>query len=251
MKKSYFTLLTCVFIATGVLLVSSGGAFAQQGFASQTGNVGVGMGSENSNRLPYEIDVSDQFAGREITQGSDCQSCSETVITDESLYPEVKNANLFGVDRRDCCDEWAGLCGCKSLDFKCNCGGLKANKGHLGIFWLKSKYGAEDCDFCKGGCCNDGNCDRGNCNGGNCDGGNCGNGNCGNGGGCSSKICGLKSCLKKCGLKSYGQKKCDCNEGPSRISIFNRSVSRSCGKAGCCETGCESCPEEQGCQSCR
>jgi len=44
-------------------------------------------------------------------------------------------ANYFGVDRRECCDEW-GFCNCGS--------GLKANPGHLGIPWLRNCK--EPCD---------------------------------------------------------------------------------------------------------
>lgn len=45
------------------------------------------------------------------------------------------NSNFFGVDRNQCCDEWAGHCNCS--------GGLKTNPGHLGIPWLRGK---EPCD---------------------------------------------------------------------------------------------------------
>ncbi len=49
----------------------------------------------------------------------------------------VGEPNFFGVDRLACCDEWCGFC---------NCGGLKANPGHLGLPWLRSK---ENCDAAK------------------------------------------------------------------------------------------------------
>ena len=53
-------------------------------------------------------------------------------------YPShYRNRNLFGVDRHQCCDEWAN---------EGNCGGLKANPGHLGIPWLGSK---DSCDITK------------------------------------------------------------------------------------------------------
>jgi len=48
------------------------------------------------------------------------------------------NPTFFGVDRHTCCDEWEGFS---------NCGGLKANPGHLGIPWLRSK---ENCDSATG-----------------------------------------------------------------------------------------------------
>ena len=44
------------------------------------------------------------------------------------------NPTFFGVDRRQCCDEWENFS---------NCGGLKAKPGHLGIPCLRSK---DDCD---------------------------------------------------------------------------------------------------------
>ena len=47
---------------------------------------------------------------------------------------QLGNPNVFGVDRRDSCDEWNGFG---------NCGGLKQNPGHLGLPWLGSK---EACD---------------------------------------------------------------------------------------------------------
>ena len=52
----------------------------------------------------------------------------------------VRNHSFFGIDRHNCCDEWAGFS---------NCGGLKANPGHLGLTW------ARDDDPCEaaGGCC--------------------------------------------------------------------------------------------------
>ncbi len=49
------------------------------------------------------------------------------------------NPTFFGIDRRTCCDEWAGFCNCS--------GGLKVNPGHLGIPWLRSK---DNCDSATG-----------------------------------------------------------------------------------------------------
>ena len=48
------------------------------------------------------------------------------------------DANFFGVDRKSCCDEWAGMCNCS--------GGLKANPGHWGNPYLRSK---DNCDTAK------------------------------------------------------------------------------------------------------
>ena len=41
------------------------------------------------------------------------------------------------------CDEWAGFCRNRDISFDCNCGGLKANPGHLGLPWLGGK---DNCD---------------------------------------------------------------------------------------------------------
>lgn len=71
-------------------------------------------------------------------------------------YSGVKNRDLFGVDEDNCCDEWSKFGNFKDLKYKGNCGGLKANKGHLGISWLRSADGGEDCDYCQGGCCEKG-----------------------------------------------------------------------------------------------
>ena len=71
-------------------------------------------------------------------------------------YTVVKNRDFFGVEKGKCCDEWSKFCNYKDLKFNCNCGGLKANKGHLGISWLRSADGGEDCDYCQGGCCEKG-----------------------------------------------------------------------------------------------
>ena len=68
-------------------------------------------------------------------------------------YSVVKNRDFFGVDRDRCCDEWSKFANVKDLKYKSNCGGLKANKGHLGISWLRSADNGEDCDYCQGGCC--------------------------------------------------------------------------------------------------
>ena len=49
----------------------------------------------------------------------------------------------LGLSNCECCDEWAGLCKFKDLDFECGCGGLKANPGHYGI---KSLRGCDNCE---------------------------------------------------------------------------------------------------------
>ena len=68
-------------------------------------------------------------------------------------YSVVKNTDLFGVERDKCCDEWSKFARFKETKYRSNCGGLKANKGHLGISWLRSADEGEDCDYCQGGCC--------------------------------------------------------------------------------------------------
>lgn len=65
----------------------------------------------------------------------------------------VRNWAFFGVDRNQCCDEWSGFCKMKSLKYRCGCGGLKTNRGHLGMRWLRLRRGGETCDYCNGGCC--------------------------------------------------------------------------------------------------
>ena len=76
-------------------------------------------------------------------------------LTEEpaAAYTVVKNRDFFGVDKDSCCDEWTKFCNFKDIKFNCGCGGLKANKGHLGIKWLRSADEGEDCDYCQGGCC--------------------------------------------------------------------------------------------------
>jgi len=152
------------------------------------------------------------------------QTFEQTVVNDDRLYPEmneVKNANFFGVDRDECCDEWSGLCRGKSPKYGCGCGGLKANSGHLGIGWLRSGYGGEDCDYCKGGCCEKG---------------------------CSGKKCSLmKACLKKWCFKDAEEKSCESFAPSTQTSIFGRPLKSNCSRCGCCDAGCQ--PKE-GCDSC-
>jgi len=152
------------------------------------------------------------------------QTFGQSVASNELLFQEVKeikNVNYFGVDRNDCCDEWSGMCLGKSLKFGGSCGGLKANKGHLGIGWLRSGYGGEDCDYCKGGCCEKG---------------------------CSGKKHSLmKSCLKKWGFKDADEKSCESVDESTQTSIFGRPLKSNCDRCGCCEEGC---PTKERCDSC-
>ena len=97
-----------------------------------------------------EMDVCCAVNGAEVTSFSDEESLSDACSGD--AVEVVKNQNLFG-DRKRCCDEWSGFCRMKELSYGCNCGGLKSNRGHLGISWLRSRDAGEDCDYCNGGCC--------------------------------------------------------------------------------------------------
>ena len=189
--------------------------------------------SSDASSLPFEdsqdFDATDisvvdpEMASAQVeTDCDDCQTCEGYVLTDPQLFPEVKNVNFFGVDRETCCDEWSGLCKMKSLKFGCNCGGLKANKGHLGLGWLRGRSGGEGCDYCNGGCCDTGSCDKGS---------------------------GLKDCLAKCCLgKRCGGKSCSCQDKPAQRYVFGRPVEGSCQECGCCE---KACPPEEGCESCK
>ena len=110
----------------------------------------------------------------------------------------VKNRDFFGVNKDACCDEWSRFGRGKDLKYKSNCGGLKANKGHLGIPWLRSADAGEDCDYCQGGCCEKGaagrerretrrevfSSARKKCKRDSCD--NCAQGNCPEKEGCTS-----------------------------------------------------------------
>ena len=145
------------------------------------------------------------------------QNHQGSVITEDHLFPEVKNVNFFGVDRNECCDEWAGLCNCKSPKYRCNCGGLKANKGHLGIPWLKRKYGGDGCDYC-------------------------------NGGRCEKKRHHNKDGHKKFSRKDRSEEATDSSDQPSQNSIFGRPLENDCQRCGRCDEGC---PPKDECQSCK
>jgi hypothetical protein len=104
---------------------------------------------------PPQVSVTPQ-APLVATSVPDCDVCRGTVVTDPSLFPEVKNVNFFGVDREACCDEWSRFCDCKTPNYGCKCGGLKSNPGHLGIAWLRNKFGADACESCES--CRSGRC---------------------------------------------------------------------------------------------
>lgn len=142
------------------------------------------------------------------------------------------STSLFQGDL-NCCDEWAGLCRMKNLDYRTNCGGLKQNPGHLGMPWLRG------CDNCES---------------------NCGTGRCGDkviqsrcGKSCLSKtrdrIVGLQNERHPCGCKAclthdrgLGNNGCEngCYEsspapaiGTGSTSILETPTSTSCGCADC------------------
>ena len=153
----------------------------------------------------------------------DHQNHQDNVITDDHLFPEVKNVNFFGVDRNQCCDEWAGLCDSKSPKYRCNCGGLKANKGHLGIPWLKRKYGGDGCDYCNGGRCEKKRH-------------------------CKKKRHDNKGGHKKFSSKDRSEETVDSSDEPSQNSIFGRPLETDCHRCGRCDQGCSAQDE---CQSCK
>lgn len=105
----------------------------------------------NAPRLPFEnesVVIVDQrdFTIRQSdgdVQDGDyesCQSCQSHVVTDAALFPPVKNVNFFGIDRHSCCDEWAGMCDCKNVNFKCDCNGPRPKRSY-GMAWFKNKFG--------------------------------------------------------------------------------------------------------------
>ena len=178
-----------------------------------------------STEVPYAPESTPTYQ----TENFSDQNFEQSVVTDELLYPEVrevKNVNFFGVDRNECCDEWSGLGGCKSLKYGGRCGGLKSSKGHLGIGWLRSGYGGEDCDYCNGGCCEK---------------------DCGTKLRDLIKSCPIKNCLKKFCCKDSAEEASCSNDEPSQTSIFGRPLNSNCDRCGCCDEGCS---PEQGCNSC-
>ena len=229
------TLFLVTFAALGLATVSTG--WAQQDDRSLEIVADV-MASEDetfngTNSLPFEdggsfdaanISVVDPImaSAQTETDCDACQTCDGSVVTDPQLFPEVKNVSFFGVDRESCCDEWSGFCKNRTLRYGCNCGGLKANKGHLGLRWLKSRYGGEGCDYCNGGCCDDGGCDKGSR---------------------------LKDCFAKCCLRKGSESEsCGCQDKSTQRFVFGRAVESNCQRCGCCD---KSCPPEEGCESCK
>lgn len=160
------------------------------------------------------------------TDAVDCQCCEESFDADQKFHPEVRNVDLFGVAPEDCCDEWEGMSDFKAPKYKRSCGGLKADKGHLGIFWCQRKYGGDGCDYCNGG-----RCER-------------------KLGGNLSKLLpsfSLKDCLKKfCGLKSDDEASSAADE-PVQETVFGRPVESDCNGRRRCDKGCS---PQKGCSSC-
>ena len=236
MRKSFKSFLVVMtFAISGIATASQ--CSAQQSDPSAGFGVTEMAASQDdfltgNNSLPFENDQSFDVADISVVDpamastqsGTDCeacQTCEGTVVVDEQLFPEVRNVNFFGVDREACCDEWSGFCKMKNLTFGCNCGGIKANKGHLGLSWLRSRYGGEDCDYCNGGCCEQNNCND-----------------------CSQR----KGRFGKGLLKSKSNKSCGCGGKSIPSTVFGRPVVSSCQKCGCCD---EACPPEEGCESCK
>ena len=60
------------------------------------------------------------FDQRQTHQGS--------VGADDNQFKMEKKAGIFGVDPDECRDEWAGMCDCKSPEYRCRCKELKSQK---------------------------------------------------------------------------------------------------------------------------
>lgn len=252
LRLSYF-LYAFIIAATSASTTTVWAQQTQPPFDSQTAGQSAGksaahvngvMNVAEANSLPFEdsftptLEINESFSNVQglsaidspdpsielATEGQQCDACESNVVTAEHLFPEVKNVNFFGVDRESCCDEWAGLCACKSLKYGCSCGGLKASKGHFGIPWLKSKFGGEGCDYCNGGCCDESCAD-----------------------GCAD------GCSKGCGKKRRQRASCGCNDRAVPTSIFGRSLKGNCRQCGCCDSSdCgDGCPPQEGCESCK
>lgn len=187
----------------------------------------VGTFAVENDPSGYRAPPVDDTTARYSPEFSNSQTYQSNIVTDDNLFAEVKNVNFFGVDRDQCCDEWAGMCDCKSPKYDCGCGGLKSNKGHLGIFWLKRKYGGDGCDYCHGGCCEK----------------DCGSRLCD-----LLKCCSLKNCFKKCCGKDPTEDAVEGNAEPTQTTVFGRPLESNCRRCGGCDKGC---PPKKGCDSCK
>ncbi len=114
---------------------------------------GSDMPAYDSATAMQQYDASTEMASDTYAETYDAATWTEEPT---AINAVVKNKNFFGIDKDSCCDEWSKFCKIKDMKFGCGCGGLKANKGHLGIPWLRSGDAGEDCDYCKGGCCKKG-----------------------------------------------------------------------------------------------
>ena len=138
--------------------------------------------------------------------------------------------NFFGVDERSCCDEWRGFCPCVAADYRCGCGGLKANPGHCLFKRLSS---GEPCDK-SFGCNLFSKCGAKGCGLG-CAKPDCGCGATpepGGSGYSSEKACGYKTATqRRCPLASCLLEKC---------KLKNQLPVKSTGPCGCdaCQSGC-------------
>jgi len=136
---------------------------------------------------------------------------------------------FFGVDRRQCCDEWGGFCPCVAADYNCGCGGVKTNPGH---YFFKRLSSGEPCEESKGcGSCSKCRSSKKGCQSGGCSGcgfsqdAGCASG-CGSAEGCDYKTATqrrnplLSSLVDKYGLKDQRplddvgplNQACGCNE---------------------------------------
>jgi hypothetical protein len=108
----------------------------------------VQMPTEPPVRLASKVAVTKQISGTDVYDAASVDSSLHSAGTcDTGVYhvgefvdPALRRHLMFGVDRDSCCDEWAGFS---------NCGGLKANPGHLGLKWLRGGEACETTESCR------------------------------------------------------------------------------------------------------
>lgn len=169
--KRFFNCRVVLIVLLSVTTHSlSENAHGQDAFTGSQPTINIPSMGEEVPRLPFEdeaIVADDQQFATAATPlpapqtaapqaVSSCQPCESNVVTDASLFPEVKNVNFFGVDRNACGDRWAGMCECKSLSYGCNCGESKPLRRIATMQWWKSKFCGGSCHDCGHQC--DQNC---------------------------------------------------------------------------------------------
>lgn len=88
---------------------------------------------------PTRFPFTDQFRAFPPRAGYDMQSGQPG----SGGLSRCGSSDLFGVHENQCCDPWSGFCPCVAADYKCGCGGLKANPGHC---LFKRCSSGEPCD---------------------------------------------------------------------------------------------------------